>query len=145
VQLNKRVGKRFFFGSNFTWSKTIVYSRDQFVSDQLLKNVASGTGLSASAPVSGGSRPFAFNLNFGYTVPNGSSLWRNKFTEFVADNWHLEGIVTLYSGVPLTISCSAARRDATPACARYFCSRILFAPIMECCRDTSPQRLDEKR
>jgi hypothetical protein len=108
AQLNKRVGKRFFFGSNFTWAKTIVYSRDQFVSDQLLKNVASGTGLSASAPVNGGgSRPFAFNLNFGYAVPNGSSLWRNKFTEFVADNWHVEGIITMYSGAPLTISCSA--------------------------------------
>lgn len=107
VQFNKRVGKRFYFGSNFTWSKTIAYSRDQFVSDQLLKNVVSGSGLSASAPISGGSRPFAVNVNFGYAVPNGSSLWRNRFTEFMADNWHVEGILTFYSGVPLTISCSA--------------------------------------
>jgi hypothetical protein len=107
AQFNKRVGKRFYFGSNFTWSKTIVYSRDQFVSDQLLKNVASGTGLSASAPNSGGSRPFAANINFGYAVPKGSSLWRNKFTEFIADDWHVEGILTFYSGTPLTISCSA--------------------------------------
>ena len=28
AQFNKRVGKRFHFGSNYTWSKTLVYSRD---------------------------------------------------------------------------------------------------------------------
>lgn len=96
AQFNKRVGKNFQFGSNYTYSKTLVYSRDQFVSDKLLKNIASGT------------RPQAVNVNFGYQIPNGSSLWKNRVTEFIADNWHVEGIVTLYSGTPMTISCTAA-------------------------------------
>jgi hypothetical protein len=96
AQFNKRVGRNFHFGSNYTWSKTLAYSRDQFVSDKLLENIASGT------------RPHAANMNFGYTIPNGSSLWKNKFTEIVADGWNVEGILTFYFGTPMTISCSAA-------------------------------------
>ena len=94
AQFNKRVGARFHFGSNYTWSKTIVYSRQQWVSDYLLKNV---TG-----------RPHAVNINFGYAVPNGSSLWKNKFIETIADGWNVDGIATFYYGQPLTIGCSAS-------------------------------------
>lgn len=95
AQLNKRVGKSFHFGSNYTWSKTLVYSRNQFTSDKLLENIATGT------------RPHAANINFGYAIPNGSSLWKNKFTEIVADGWNVEGILTFYFGQPLTVTCSA--------------------------------------
>ncbi|HTX38535.1 MAG TPA: carboxypeptidase regulatory-like domain-containing protein [Bryobacteraceae bacterium] len=95
AQFNKRVGRNFHFGSNFTYSKTLVYSRDQFTADKLLENIASGT------------RPFAGNINFGYAIPNGSSLWKNKFTEIVADGWNVEGILTYYFGTPMSISCSA--------------------------------------
>jgi len=45
-------------------------------------------------------------VNFGYAIPNGSSLWKNKFTDFVTDDWHVEGILTFYYGTPLTIQCS---------------------------------------
>ena len=96
AQFNKRVGRNLHFGSNFTWSKTLVYSRDQFTSDKLLENVASGT------------RPFAANINFGYQVPNGSKLWKNKLTELVTDGWNIEGILTSYFGSPMTIGCTAA-------------------------------------
>jgi hypothetical protein len=73
-----------------------VYSRQQWVSDYLNKNIASGT------------RPQAANINFGYVIPNGSSLWKNKFTEFVTDGWNVNGILTFYYGSPLTVTCSAA-------------------------------------
>ncbi len=95
AQFNKRVGRNFHFGSNFTYSKTLAYSRDQFTADKLLENIASGT------------RPFAGNINFGYAIPNGSTLWKNKFTEVVADGWNVEGILTYYFGTPMSISCSA--------------------------------------
>ena len=95
VQLNKRVGKSLHFGSNYTWSKTLVFSRQQFVSDKLLENIAGGT------------RPHAANIEFGYAVPNASSLWKNKFTEIVGDGWNIEGIATYYFGTALTVGCSA--------------------------------------
>jgi hypothetical protein len=95
AQFNKRVGQRFHFGSNYTWSKTLVYSRQQWVSDKLNENIASGT------------RPQAVNINWGYAVPNGSTLWKNALTKQVMDGWHVEGIMTFYYGTPLTISCSA--------------------------------------
>ncbi len=94
-QFNKRVGKNFFFGSNFTYSKTLAFSRDQFTADKLLENIASGT------------RPFAANINVGYALPNGSKLWKNKFSEVVADGWHVESVMTFYFGTPMSISCSA--------------------------------------
>jgi hypothetical protein len=96
AQFNKRVGRNLHFGSNYTWSKTLAYARSQWVPDKLLENIASGT------------RPHAANINFGYTVPNGSHLWNNAFTRFVADGWNVEGILTYYFGTPMTITCSAA-------------------------------------
>ena len=95
AQFNKRVGKNFHFGSNYTWSKTIAYSRDQFVSDNLLKNIAGGT------------RPQAVNVNFGYAIPGATKYWNNKFVDIVTNGWNVEGILTFYYGVPLTVSCSA--------------------------------------
>ena len=95
VQFNRRFATRFHLGANYTWSKTLLYTRDQFVSDSLLKNIASGT------------RPQAVNINFAYAVPNASNLWKNKVTETIADDWHIEGVTTFYYGVPLTINCTS--------------------------------------
>lgn len=94
AQFNKRVGKRFQFGSNYTWSKTIVYSRDQFTSDQLLKNIAGGT------------RPQAVNFNWAYAIPGAAGRWRNAFVNQITEGWHIEGIATFYYGNPLAVSCS---------------------------------------
>ena len=95
AQFNKRVGKNFHFGSNYTWSKTLVYSRSQWVADKLNYNIASGT------------RPHAANVNFGYAIPGATKYWNNKFTDTVTNGWNIEGILTFYYGTPLTISCSA--------------------------------------
>jgi hypothetical protein len=84
VQLNRRLGNRFHLGANFTWSMTLVYAREQFVSDNLMKNIAGGT------------RPFASNVSFAYAIPEGSRLWKNKFVEVVSDGWHIEGVTTFY-------------------------------------------------
>src|SRR5207245_1255382 len=64
--------------------------------DSLMKNIAGGT------------RPQAVNLNIAYSIPKGSSLWKNKFTEVIADDWNLSGGMTFYYGVPLTINCTSA-------------------------------------
>jgi hypothetical protein len=95
VQFNKRAGKNLHFGSNYTWSKTLSYSRNQWVSDKLLENIVSGT------------RPHAVNVTFGYSIPGATKYWNNKFTELVTNGWHVEGILTFYYGTPLSIGCSA--------------------------------------
>lgn len=94
VQVNRRVGSRLLFGVNYTWSKTLLYTRYQWTPDQLNKNVTSN-------------RPQAVNLNFVYSVPNGSKLWNNAFTKQVLDGWQVAGVGTFYSGQPLTVACSA--------------------------------------
>ncbi len=99
VQLNKRIGTRYTFGVNYTWSKTLAYTRYQWTPDQLNKNVTSN-------------RPQAVNLNFTYAVPDGSQLWKNTFTKEALDGWHIAGQGTFFSGQPLTIACSAISAPA---------------------------------
>jgi hypothetical protein len=94
VQLNRRFSSRLQFGMNYTYSKTLLYSHAQFVPDALTKNVTSN-------------RPHAVNFNFGYSIPDGSKLWKNAFTQQVLDGWHLAGVGTIYSGQAMTIGCSA--------------------------------------
>jgi hypothetical protein len=94
VQLNRRFGAHLQYGVNYTWSKTVTYSHNQWVPDYLTKNVTSN-------------RPQAVNFNFGYELPNASKLWSNGFTKEVLDGWHFAGTGTLYNGTPMTIGCSA--------------------------------------
>lgn len=94
VQLNRRFGTRLQFGANYTWSKTILYTRYQWTPDQLNKNVTSN-------------RPQAVNLNWVYAVPEGSRFWKNAVTQQILDGWHIAGNGTFYYGQPLTIGCTA--------------------------------------
>jgi hypothetical protein len=94
VAVNRRFSSRLQFGANYTWSKTITYSRQQWVDDQLTKNVTSN-------------RPHAVNLNWGYDVPNLSRQFNHPITRQIFDGWHLSGVGTFYYGQALTIGCSA--------------------------------------
>ena len=76
AQFNKRVGKNFHFGSNYSWSKTLVYSRLQWDSDKLNYNVAG-----VNNTTGGGTRPQAVNINFGYAIPGATKYWNNKFVD----------------------------------------------------------------
>ena len=40
VQLNRRVGRRVTWSANYTWSKTLVYNRQQFTDDALTRTEA---------------------------------------------------------------------------------------------------------
>ena len=93
VQLNRRFGKRYQFGVNYTWSKTITFAHQQWIPDQLTKNVLN--------------RPHAVNLNFGWDLPSGSKLWSNWLTKGALDGWHLNGVGAFFSGTPFTVSCAA--------------------------------------
>jgi hypothetical protein len=92
AQLNKRMSRSLQFGINYTWSKTITYSFMQFVDDQLTKNV--------------NGRPHAVNANFGYALPKLSTIWNSSFIRQAFDGWRLNGIGTLFSGEPTTVTCA---------------------------------------
>ena len=93
VQLNRRFGRKFRISGNYTWSKTIVYSRMRWVDDSLNKNVVN--------------RPHAVNLNFGVTIPDGSRLWKNALTKFVLDGWNVNGVGAYFVGTPMTVACAS--------------------------------------
>ncbi len=93
AQVNKRFNKRYQFSVNYTWSKTIIFSRQQWIPDNLTKNVVN--------------RPHAVNLNFGYDIPKGSKLWSNWFTKGALDGWRFNGVGAFFSGTPFTVGCTA--------------------------------------
>ena len=97
IQMNKRFGKRLQFNTNYTWSKALVYNRNQFLPDDLIKDVASTN------------RPHAFNANFGYSLPDGSRLLGKPtmIAKQLLDGWRIFGESTLFAGLPMTVTCSA--------------------------------------
>jgi len=92
VSLNKRLSRNLQYGVNYTWSKTILYSRTQYVPDQLNKNVTS--------------RPQAVNFNFGYDVPKFSWMPKNTFTKLATEGWRINGNGVMFYGLPLTVACT---------------------------------------
>ncbi len=97
TQVNKRFGKRWQFGSNWTWSKTMSYgTRSPWTPDRLQYAEVSGD------------RPQAVSVNYSYRIPDGSRFWKNQFTQVVLDGWHINGITKFLSGNPLTVTCTAA-------------------------------------
>ena len=95
MSINRRFSKRFQLGSNYTWSKTITYNRNQWVDDYLLKNVT-------------GNRPQAVNVNWGYDLPSLAKYMGNSAVAKRAfEGWHFSGVGTFYYGSALTIGCGA--------------------------------------
>ena len=95
TQVNRRFGKRLQFGANWTWAKTMTYTRGPWTPDRL-----SYAEFSAD-------RPQVVNVNYSYQVPDGSRIWRNQFTRVLLDGWHFNGVTKLMSGTPLTVTCAA--------------------------------------
>jgi hypothetical protein len=94
VQVNRRFGSRLQVATNYTWSKTVIFSPQQWVDDNLTKNVVN--------------RPHAVNANFGYQLPDFSRRWGNAVLKQVMDGWNINGVGSMYTGTPLTIGCTAA-------------------------------------
>lgn len=95
TQVNRRFGKRLQFGANWTWAKTMGYSRSPWTPDRL-----------AYAEVTS-DRPQVVNANYSYDVPKGSRLWSNSVTRMALDGWRFNGIAKIMSGTPLTVGCGS--------------------------------------
>ncbi len=119
AQVNRRFGSRLQFGANYTWSKTIVFNHNQFISDSLTKDVVNTN------------RPHVFNLNFGYRVPDGSKLvGRNIITRTLLDGWNFNGIGAIFMGTPLTPTCANANTTGLPV--GYWYGTPTTTPALRC-------------
>jgi hypothetical protein len=90
VQLNRRAGRRITWSANYTWSKTLLYERQQWTDDALTRYET-------------GNRPHAFNANFGYDIPSYQS--GNKFLKHLTDGWRFMGTAQIFSGAPMGPTC----------------------------------------
>ncbi len=102
IQVNRRVGRRFQFSSNYTWSKLLTYSHNQFTDDQLTKTVAIGGQQGSTV-----SRPHAVNAKFGYEIPGISRfVGNNGVSKQMFDGWKVSGTAQLYYGVGMNVACN---------------------------------------
>jgi hypothetical protein len=93
TQVNRRFGKNLSLGSNYTWSRTIVFSPVQFVNNyNLTKNVAN--------------RNHAVNVTIGYNLPNVSKSW-NAISRGLLDDWNVSVVGAVFAGLPMTVSCTS--------------------------------------
>ena len=90
VQLNRRAGRNITWSANYTWSKTLVYSRLQWTDDALTRYET-------------GNRPHAFNANFGYDLP--SYMKSNRFMKQLTSGWRFMGTAQIFSGAAMAPSC----------------------------------------
>lgn len=90
VQLNRRAGRNITWSANYTWSKTLLYNRQQFTDDYLTRAET-------------GNRPHAFNANFGYEVPSWNA--NNRFVKQVTNGWRIMGTAQIYSGAAMAPGC----------------------------------------
>jgi hypothetical protein len=83
--VNRRFGRRLTFIGNYTFSRTLTYSKAPFYSDKL-----------SYAP--GNTRKHNMNFSWTYKVPDGSQIWKNAVTKAAFDGWQLTGIFSAISG-----------------------------------------------
>ena len=96
TQVNRRFGKRLQFGANWTWSKTMAYTRGPWTPDYL-----------QYAEV-GSDRPQVVNINYSYQIPDGSRFWKNKFTTARPRRLAFQRRSrSSCPGTPLTVTCAA--------------------------------------
>ncbi|HET7212113.1 MAG TPA: TonB-dependent receptor [Terriglobia bacterium] len=115
VSINRRVGAGLFLQGSYTYSHTISYENDEAASSE-------NSGLMFNCPPSAalpqGCQPFnrgtfgfdhthVLKMGFVYALPFGrGQKWANsnRAARYVLGGWQTNGIITAYSGDPLTIT-----------------------------------------
>jgi hypothetical protein len=90
TSVNKRFGKRLTFVGNYTFSRTLNYTKTPFYADSL-----------SYSP--GNTRKHNMNFSWTYRIPDGSQFLRNGFTKAALDGWQLTGIFTAVSGASASV------------------------------------------
>ena len=109
AQLNRRFSHGLEFGTVFTWSKAMTYTKDDQGSISTDLNPKYWDyGLADY------NRKFNLTIHYLYDLPHASRLWRNGVFKNMFDNWQMAGIMRFISGAPLFwdgTGTSAGNRD----------------------------------
>jgi len=90
IQLNRRAGRNITWSANYTWSKTLLYERQQWTDDSLTRYETAN-------------RPHAFNANFGYEFPTYTK--GNSFAKQLTAGWRFMGTAQIFSGASIGPAC----------------------------------------
>src|ERR1700733_5822018 len=106
VRLEQRFSGGLSYLVNYTWSKSIdVACSGSFGAEGC--ELENPYNMNADRSVSGFDLPQNFNASWNWEIPfgNGQSLGAGKsFLTYAAANWQLNGILSLYSGVPFDVT-----------------------------------------
>jgi hypothetical protein len=91
TSVTRRFGKSLMFGGNYTFSRTLTYTKTPFYPDRL-----------SYSP--GSTRKHNLNVNWNYMVPDGSRFLNNWVGKLVLDGWQFAGIFTVLSGAAGTVT-----------------------------------------
>ncbi|HWB85274.1 MAG TPA: carboxypeptidase-like regulatory domain-containing protein [Bryobacteraceae bacterium] len=90
--------KGLMLGLAWTWSKSMDYVSPSGTINPFTDYREWNYGKSST------DRTHVVAINYDYTIPNLSGVWKNRFAKAVGDGWGISGITTLMSGVPMGIS-----------------------------------------
>jgi hypothetical protein len=109
TRVTRRFSKGLEFGAAYTWSKSMDYGSCQTVSTATAASCSDAYNVTVAmyqnlrawnyGPASWDIRNNLV-VNYLWSLPKASSVWRNFLTRAVLDNWQISGIASYLSGTP---------------------------------------------
>jgi hypothetical protein len=97
AQVQRRFTKRLQLSGVWTWSKILTTNENSQISRYVNER-------SRYYSLASFDRTHVANVNWIYTLPAASALWKTAFSRAVLDGWQLSGILSLVSGAPQAAS-----------------------------------------
>jgi hypothetical protein len=97
AQVQRRFAKRLQLSGVWTWSKVLTTNENSQISRYVNER-------SRYYSLASYDRTHVVNVNWVYTLPTASGLWKTGFSRAALDGWQLSGILSLVSGAPQAVS-----------------------------------------
>src|SRR5262249_39830033 len=100
TSINRRFSRGLVFGFAYTWSKAMGYADDE---TQQVINVPNYTPRKVNYGLLGFDHKNIVKSSWSWDIPKTSTVWSNRFSRGILDDWKISGIMTYQSGAPLGI------------------------------------------
>lgn len=101
VTVNRRFARSIQYGASWTWSKAMDYTDgDNNAVSSLISPKVWNYGRA------GFDRTHILSVNWTWTIPQASRIWKNAVSRAALDGWQMSGIASFISGAPLGIGYS---------------------------------------